>query len=106
MTVNLVRLNSLSDESVLERSYFKLLFDIKPTDSKSAVKIAYNPHNNEVSFRQPYSILAPEQDIKTRVGQLSSQPWGFVKSYAEGVIISAESKKVMDKIEQQLPKIK
>jgi hypothetical protein len=40
------------------------------------------------------------------VGQLSFQPWGFIKSYAEGVVLSAESKEVMDKIDQQLPRLK
>jgi hypothetical protein len=40
------------------------------------------------------------------VGQLSCQPWGFIQSYAESVVLSAESKEVMKKIDQQLPRIK
>jgi hypothetical protein len=51
-------------------------------------------------------LIAPNDDIKTRVGQFSCQPWGFIQSYAESVVLSAESKEVMNKIDQQLPRIK
>lgn len=36
-----------------------------------------------MSFREPYEVIVPENDLKKRVEMLGFQPWGFAKSYTE-----------------------
>lgn len=40
------------------------------------------------------------------MGRLGCQPWGFIKSYAEGVVLTPQSKEILEKIDQQLPPLK